>query len=140
MFVPNGTKDIRLAYKSEYNRKREKKVILLMIGDGEKCHHLTVKNLPKLLRGISSNHVGVNYCLGCICLYSTPNKLKKHERLCYNHKFCEIEMPTEKKLIKNTDKILKYSHGQKSLWVSVAYYSDIECLIKQIDTCDNNPE
>ena len=43
-------------------------------------------------------------------------------------------MPTEK------DKILKYSHGEKSLRVAVAYYSDIECLIKQIDTCHKSSE
>ena len=96
LFVPNGTKDIRLAYKSKYNVKHENKVILLMIGDGEKWHYLAVKNLPRLFRGISSNHVGDNYCLGCFHSYSTPNKLKKHERLCNNHKFCQIEMPTEK--------------------------------------------
>ena len=36
LFVRNGTKDIRLAYKSEYNSKREEKVILLMIGNFEK--------------------------------------------------------------------------------------------------------
>ena len=36
LFVPNGTKDIRLAYKSKYNSKREEKAILLMIGDVEK--------------------------------------------------------------------------------------------------------
>ena len=30
LFVPNGTKNIRLAYKSNYNSKREEKVILLM--------------------------------------------------------------------------------------------------------------
>ena len=125
----NGTKDTKLAYKSEYNSKREEKVILLMIGDFEKWHYLAVKNLPRLLRGISSNHIGDNYRLGCFHSYSTVNKLKKHERVCNNHKFREIEMPTEK------DKILKYSHGQKSLRVSVAYYCDIESLIKKIDTC-----
>ena len=43
-------------------------------------------------------------------------------------------MPTEK------DKILKYSHGEKSLRVLIAYYSGTECLIKQLDTCHNNPE
>ena len=75
-----------------------------MIGDDEKWHYLPVKNLPRVLRGISSNHVGDNYCLGCFHSCSTPNKLKKHERLCNNHKFCEIEMSTEK------DIILKYSH------------------------------
>ena len=31
LFVPNDTKDIRLAYKSGYNGKRENKIILLMI-------------------------------------------------------------------------------------------------------------
>ena len=36
LFVPNGTKDVRLAYKLKYNGKREEKVILLMIGDFEK--------------------------------------------------------------------------------------------------------
>ena len=34
-------------------------------------------------------------------------------------------MPTEK------DKMLKYSHGHKSLMVPVAYYCDIEILIKK---------
>ena len=134
MFLPNGTKDIRLAYKSKYNGKRERKVILLMIDDGEKWHYLAVKNLPRLLKRISSNHVGGNYCLRCFHPYSTPNKLKKHKRLCDNHKFWEIEMPIEK------DKILKYSHGQKSLRIPAVYYSDIECLSKQIDTCHNDPE
>ena len=43
-------------------------------------------------------------------------------------------MPTEK------DKILKYSQGQKSLRVPVAYYCDIESLNKQTDKCHNNPE
>ena len=123
LFVPNDTKDIRLAYKSEYNGKRKNKVILLMIGDGEKWHYLAVKNLPRLLRVISSNHKGDHYCLGCFHSYSTADRLKKHERLCNNHKFCEIEMPTGK------NKILKYSQGSKSLRVPVAYYCDIESLI-----------
>ena len=43
-------------------------------------------------------------------------------------------MPTKK------DKILKYSHGHKSLRVPVAYYCDIESLIKKIDPFHNNPE
>ena len=97
LFVSNGTKDIRLAYKFKYNGKLEEKVILLMIGDSEKWHYLVVKNLLRLLRGRLSNHKGYKYCLGCFHLYSTPNRLKKHERLCNNHKFCEIEMLKKKR-------------------------------------------
>ena len=47
--VPNNSNDIRLAYKSEYNGKREEKLVLLMIGDTEKWHYLAVKNLPRLM-------------------------------------------------------------------------------------------
>ena len=47
-----------------------------MVGDGEKWHYLAVKNLSRLFRGISSNHVGDNYCLGCFKPCSTPDKLK----------------------------------------------------------------
>ena len=97
-------------------------------------HYQAVNNLPKLLRGISSNRVGDDYCLGCFHSYRTHDKLKNHERLCNNHTFCGIEIPTE------NDKILKYSHGEKMLRAPVAYYSDIKCLIKQIDTCHKNPK
>ena len=38
LFVPHNTKTIRVAYRSEYNNKREKQVNLLMITDGNKWH------------------------------------------------------------------------------------------------------
>ena len=53
-----NTKEIRLAYKSKYNFKRENQVILLMITDGKKWHYLAVKSLSALFRGITSKHVG----------------------------------------------------------------------------------
>ena len=34
LFIPHNTEEIRLAYKSKYNRKRENQVVLLMITDG----------------------------------------------------------------------------------------------------------
>ena len=42
-------------YRSEYNKKRKKQVILLMITDGKKQHYLSVTNLSALLQGKSSN-------------------------------------------------------------------------------------
>ena len=36
LFVPHNTETIRVAYRSEYNSKREKQVNLLMITDGNK--------------------------------------------------------------------------------------------------------
>ena len=49
LFVPHNTEIIRVAYRSEYNHKRKKQVILLMITDGKKWHYLAITNLSALL-------------------------------------------------------------------------------------------
>ena len=94
----------------------------------KKLHYLAVKTLPRLLRGISSKQIGDYYCLGCFHSYSTAEKLKKNERLCNNHKFCETEMPTEKK------KNIKIFTTVKIIKDSSCIYCDIESSIKEIDT------
>ena len=38
------------------------------------------------------------------------------------------------------EKILKYNPGEKSLKVPFMISADLECLIKKINTCQNNPE
>ena len=53
----NSTEEIRHAYKSKYDEKRESKVILLMITAGKKWHYLSVKKLSVLLRGIKSKYI-----------------------------------------------------------------------------------
>ena len=78
LYVPNGEKTIRHAYKSKYNLKRENQVILLMISDGEKWHYLTVRSLRTLLNGVTSSHNGDSYCLNCFHAYRTEKPLKKH--------------------------------------------------------------
>ena len=54
LYVPHNNKKIQVAYKSKHNFTREKQVILLMIVNGENWHYLVVKNLPGLLKGITS--------------------------------------------------------------------------------------
>ena len=54
LYVPHNTKKIQVAYKSKHNFTREKTKILLMISNGENWHYLVVKNLPGLLKGITS--------------------------------------------------------------------------------------
>ena len=82
LFVPHNTETIRVAYRSEYNHKRKKQVILLMITDGKKWHYLAVTNLSALLQGNSSNHEGDFYCLNCFNSYTSKNKLKEHVIIC----------------------------------------------------------
>ena len=49
LFIPQTTEIISVAYRSEYNHKRKKQIILLMITDGKKWHYLAVTNLSALL-------------------------------------------------------------------------------------------
>ena len=87
LYVPHNTRKIQVAYKSKQNLTCDKQVILLMITVGEKWHYLTVKNLPGLLRGITSTHKEDFYCLNCFRSYRTRNKLEAHKKICENHDF-----------------------------------------------------
>ena len=108
-------------------------MILLMITDGEKWHYLVVKNLSELLRGITPNHNADFYCLNCFCSYSTKNKLEKHKKICENHDYCPVEMPTK------DNNIIKYNHREKSIKIPFTIYADLECLLEKMRTCQNDP-
>ena len=133
LYVPHNTKKINIAYKSKHDLTREKQIILLMITNGEKWHYLVVKNLSGLLRGITSNHNADFYCLNCFCSYCTKNKLEKHKKICENHDYCHVEMPTK------DNNIIKYNHGEKSIKMPFTIYADLECLLEKVDTCKNDP-
>ena len=131
----DDTEQIRPAYISKHNNERDTHVNLLMIADEtNNWHYLAVKRISGLLRGITSRHNGDFYCLNCFHSYTTENRLRKHKRICENHDFCYLKMPDE------DNKILKYIPGEKSLKVTFIIYADLECLLKKINTCSNNPD
>ena len=76
LYVSYNTKQIKPACISKYNNKRGNQVILLMITDNEKWHYLAVKSISRLLRGITSNHVGDFYCLNCFHSLKQKKNLK----------------------------------------------------------------
>ena len=134
LYVPHNTKKIEIAYKSKHNLTREKQVILLMISNGDNWHYLTVKNLSRLLRGITSNHDGDFYCLNCFHSYRTKNKLEAHEKIRENRDYCHVEMPTK------DNNTIKYNQGEKSIKLPFVVNADLECLLEKMSTCYNNPE
>ena len=94
LYVPHNKREIRPAYRLKCNRKRENQVILLIIIDGEKWHYLALKSEPaadrynrpvrslsRLFRGITSNHNGDFYCMGCFNSFRTDNALKKKQKI-----------------------------------------------------------
>ena len=133
MYVPEGEKTIRHAYKSKYNLTRENQVILLMISDGEKWHYLTVRSLSTLFKGITSKHKGDSYCLNCFHSCKTKEALENHMKVCEDKDYCYIEIPEKGASI-------KYHPGVKSMRVPYALFADIESLPKKVDTCTNGPD
>ena len=99
-----------------------------MITNGEKWHYLTVKNLPGLLRGVTSTHKKDFYCLNCFHSSRTRNKLESHKKIFENHNYCNVEMPTKK------NNIIKYT-----IKLPFVVYADLECLLEKMSTCQNNP-
>ena len=89
--------------------------------------------MSALLRGISSCNNGYFYCLNYFQSYRTLNKLKKHERACNNHDYCLAYMPKEHEKV-------KYLHGEKSLKAPFIIYADLECVLKKVQSCQNNPK
>ena len=132
LYVPYNTKKINIAYKSKNNLTQERQIILLMVSDGQKWHYLVDKNLSGLLRGITSNHKEDFYCLNCFCSYSTKDNLEAHKKICENHDYCCVEMPTK------SNNIIKYNHGEKSMKLPFVIYADLECLLEKMSTCINN--
>ena len=133
LYIPYNTTIINIAYKSKNSLTQEKQIILLMISDGQKWHCLAVKNLSRLLRGITSNHKEDFYCLKCFHSYRTENKLEAHKKICENHDYCHVEMPTK------NNNIIKYNYGEKSMKLLFVIYADLECLLEKMSTCINNP-
>ena len=137
LYVPFNTKKIEITYKSKYNLVRDNQITLLMISNGENWHYLAVKSLSRLLGGITSNHVGDYYCLNCFHSYRTENKLNAHKKICENSEYCNIEIPSP------NNNLIKYNQGEsltKSLKLPFVIYADLECILKKISTCYNNPD
>ena len=134
LYVPHNTKKIEITYKSKHNLTREIQIILLMISNGENWHYLVVKGLSGLLTGITSNHKEDFYCLNCFHSYRTKNKLEAHKKICENHDYYRVEIPTK------DNNVIKYNHGEKSIKLPFAVYADLEGFLEKMNTCYNNPE
>ena len=65
--------------------------------------------------------------------YRTKNELESHKKICENHDYCHVEMPTK------NNNIIKYNHGEKFMKVPFIIYVDLECLLEKRSTWINNP-
>ena len=134
LYVPHNSEEIRFTSKLKHNLSCENKLILLMISDNKKWHYLAVKRLSALLRIIISKDYGDFYCLNCLHLFRTENKLKEHENICENHGQCYLEMPNK------YNKTLKHNSEEKSMKAPFIIYSDLKSLLEKMSSCHDNPK
>ena len=97
-------------------------------------HYLVVKDLLALSREVTSKNNGDFYYLNCRHSFRTKKKLESHKKLCENKDFYNRIMPSE------DTKILEINQYQKSDKAPLIIYAHLECTIKNIDRCKNNPE
>ena len=136
IFSANPTeKEINIIRRSEFNNKRKHIVDLLMITNNENnWHYVAIKNMSRLIGGVTSDNHGDFFCRNCMHSYRTKNALKKHERLCNNHNHCETIMPKPGK------NILKFRSYDKSTHIPHIIYADLEAIKKEIQSCQPNPK
>ena len=75
--IPHNAREMGRVYKSEFDKTREKQVMLLIITDRQNQHYTPVKNLNYLLR--TGNDCSEKYCLNCFKKFRTNLKFKMHE-------------------------------------------------------------
>ena len=86
-------------------------------------HYLAIKSIPRLFRGLTSNHHGESYCRHCYHSYSSKKALQKHEQLCKNHKPLRPNMPSY------PNNIVKFTAIHKELKAPHVLYYDLEALL-----------
>ena len=88
----------------------------------------------QIIKRKTSYHDGDFYCLNYLHPYKRGNKLKKHEKICKDHDFCDVKTPGK------DNNTLKHHPGEKSLEHPFIKYVALEYLLQKTDTCQYNPE
>ena len=68
-----------------------------MISDDEKkTFSSSNKSIWIIKKKILAKHEANFYCLNCVYSFKTTNKLGLYEKVCVNHKFYQIVLPSKK--------------------------------------------
>ncbi|XP_065650351.1 uncharacterized protein LOC136078506 [Hydra vulgaris] len=115
------------------NNNRKHLIDLLLISNGEINHYCLIKNLSRLLSSQTSNkRCKKHYCRNCLLGFNSEESLPNHKSYCETHDSVRIELPPPNSTI-------QFTNHNKSMRVPFVVYADFESFIKQIDTCEPNP-
>ena len=119
--------------RNSHNTDMDYKIILMLIEEGGEKHYCLIKDrkaLSRLLPSQVSNHNGEHYfCLNCLNPFPSEKSLNKHGEYCKEHKAVKIKLSE-----KGT--MLKFKNYHRREKVPFIVYTDFECFIKPIQSCD----
>ena len=112
----------------------EHDIILMLIKDEENAHYCLVNNISALLASrLSKKEHKRHFCPRCLNSFNCGKSLTEHKEYCYANECIELNMPE-----KGT--MLYFKNFPNSEKVPFVVYADTEALIKEIHTCDPNPQ
>ncbi|XP_065667913.1 uncharacterized protein LOC136088164 [Hydra vulgaris] len=115
------------------NNDRKHLIDLLLISNGETNHYCLIKNLTRLLSSQTSNkHCKKHYFRNCLLGFNSEESLSNHKSYCETHDSVRIELSPP-------NSTMQFTNHNKSMRVPFVVYADFESFIKQIDTCEPNP-
>ena len=90
-----------------------------MIGDVEKRHYITIKNISRLLSKLNGKtQHAYHYCMNCLNSFCTESARDKHYGYCSNNGHVKVNMPNE------TEKWLKFHDGQHQFKIPFMLYAN----------------
>ena len=111
--------------------KRINNIDLLVISD-EKKHYCLINNLSRLIRSSLTKHSdAVEICRSCLNHFPDKDKLKNHEKYCFQNEAIKIEMPKEGSSI-------SFRHHNRAIKVPFVVYADFEAFTKEIQPIPQN--
>ena len=127
-----GGKNVYPLRNSDTTDKKHNIVIMLIEENGVK-HYCLVKNPSALLSSQVSKHNGkIGFYWRCLNPFLSLEALKKHKEYCNEHEGIKMELPKK-------GKMFGFKNYYRSEKVPFIVYTDFECYIKPIQTCEPNP-
>jgi len=114
--------DVYPAYHTK--EKKDVHVNLLIISEEDKFHYVWIKDLSRLIRGITRDHNKKYLCDRCFHYCSSQEKLMSHDEDCKELNQCKVRMPFGK------FSIMRFRNYKNKLRSPYIVYMDIESILE----------
>ena len=110
------------------------RINLMLTKQGENTHYSFVKRLSALLYDQSRHNESKHFCERCLHGYSRRELLERHKPECKGL----LKSPTRMEMPKEGENKMAFQNFHKQMKAPFVVYADFECILKKIDTCEQD--